>query len=70
MKRWICLLAVGCVVLLSLRVGACGAAEKYEANWESLDKRPTPQWWVDAKFGIFIHWGVYAVPAWSVRGQY
>ena len=40
-------------------------AEKYEANWESLDKRPTPQWWRDAKFGIFIHWGVYAVPAYA-----
>ena len=40
-------------------------AGKYEANWESLDKRPTPQWWCDAKFGIFIHWGVYAVPAYA-----
>jgi len=40
-------------------------AGKYEANWDSLDKRPTPQWWRDAKFGIFIHWGVYAVPAYA-----
>ena len=70
MKRWSCLVVVGCVVLLSLRAAVCGAAETYEANWESLDKRPTPQWWVDAKFGIFIHWGVYSVPAWSVPGQY
>ena len=37
----------------------------YEANWESLDSRPTPQWWRDAKFGIFIHWGVYSVPAYA-----
>jgi alpha-L-fucosidase len=37
----------------------------YPADWESLDKRPVPQWWQDAKFGIFIHWGVYAVPAYA-----
>ena len=42
----------------------------FKASWESLDKRPTPQWWVDAKFGIFIHWGLYSVPAWSPRGTY
>lgn len=35
----------------------------YQPNWESIDKRPTPQWLDDAKFGIFIHWGVYSVPA-------
>ena len=37
---------------------------EYKANWESLDSRPVPEWWKDAKFGIFIHWGVYSVPAW------
>ena len=36
----------------------------YEASWESLDKRPIPEWFENAKFGIFIHWGVYSVPAW------
>src|SRR5690606_4832792 len=30
-----------------------------------LDKRPTPAWWTDAKFGIFIHWGIYSVPAYA-----
>lgn len=70
MKRLICLAGAVVVVLLFVRVGVCGAAEKYEAKWESLDQRATPQWWVDAKFGIFIHWGVYSVPAWSVRGEY
>jgi len=38
---------------------------KYEANWESIDSRPIPKWYTDAKFGIFIHWGVYSVPAWG-----
>ena len=40
------------------------ADQKYEPRWESLDKRPIPRWFLDAKFGIFIHWGVYSVPAW------
>uniref|UniRef100_A0A914WTA2 alpha-L-fucosidase n=1 Tax=Plectus sambesii TaxID=2011161 RepID=A0A914WTA2_9BILA len=37
----------------------------YEPSWESLDSRPIPSWFEDAKFGIFCHWGVYAVPSFS-----
>lgn len=37
--------------------------DRYEANWESLSQYEIPQWFQDAKFGIFIHWGPYAVPA-------
>jgi alpha-L-fucosidase len=36
----------------------------YTPDWNSLDKRPIPTWFQQAKFGIFIHWGVYSVPAW------
>lgn len=36
---------------------------RYEPTWESLDKRPLPEWYDEAKFGIFLHWGVYSVPA-------
>ncbi|MDN5213124.1 alpha-L-fucosidase [Fulvivirgaceae bacterium BMA12] len=39
------------------------AQERYEANWESLKKYEVPEWFRDIKFGIFIHWGPYAVPA-------
>lgn len=39
-------------------------AQPYEPSWSSLDKRETPSWFKDAKFGIFIHWGVYSVPSW------
>lgn len=46
------------------------SAQTYQPNWESLDKRPTPKWFKDSKFGIFIHWGVYAVPGWSPKGTY
>ena len=43
---------------------------RYEANWASLDKRPMPAWFLDAKFGVFIHWGVYSVPAWGAPKEY
>ncbi len=49
---------------------AGAAAGPYEANWESIDSRPNPEWFEDAKFGIFIHWGVYSVPAWGPKGRY
>ena len=46
------------------------SAQKYEPTWESLDRRPVPAWYADAKFGIFIHWGPYSVPAWAPVGTY
>ena len=33
-------------------------------NWDRF-KRDVPQWYTEAKFGIFIHWGAYSVPAWG-----
>jgi alpha-L-fucosidase len=38
---------------------------QYQANLKELSQRPTPQWFSDAKFGIFIHWGLYSVPAFA-----
>jgi len=35
---------------------------KYDPDWESLDARPLPEWYMDAKVGIFMHFGPYAVP--------
>ncbi len=43
---------------------------KYEANWDSINSRPVPAWFEDAKFGIFIHWGLYSVPAFCRRTDY
>ncbi|WOH35703.1 alpha-L-fucosidase [Thalassotalea fonticola] len=39
------------------------SAEKYSTSWDSLSEKPLPEWIVDAKFGIYTHWGVYSVPA-------
>lgn len=44
--------------------------QTYTPDWESLDKRPAPEWFKEAKFGIFIHWGLYSVPMWSPKGTY
>src|SRR5210317_2502128 len=41
-----------------------GLSQEYKPTWKSLDSRPIPEWFENAKFGIFIHWGVYSVPAW------
>ena len=46
----------------------------FRANWNSLGRYQVPDWFRDAKFGIFIHWGVYSVPAfgneWYSRNMY
>lgn len=46
----------------------------YRADWETLRKYEIPQWYRDAKFGIFIHWGVFSVPGsqneWYPRNMY
>ena len=46
----------------------------FEPNWESLSNYRVPDWYQNDKFGIFIHWGVYSVPAygseWYPRNMY
>src|SRR5438445_363097 len=37
----------------------------YEPTIESLSRHPLPQWYADAKLGIFVHWGLYSVPGWA-----
>ncbi len=49
-------------------------AGPFDPDWESLARYKPPEWYLDAKFGIFIHWGVYSVPAfgseWYPRNMY
>ena len=52
------------LIVVFLLLGSL-SAQKYEPTWDSLDQRPTPEWFRDAKFGIFIHWGTYSVPAYA-----
>jgi alpha-L-fucosidase len=80
----LCILLTGLVWLAF--AGGCGeglevgckteaaSPAKYEPTWESLKQYEVPAWFEDDKFGIFIHWGVYAVPAagseWYPRNMY
>jgi alpha-L-fucosidase len=49
-------------------------AGPFKPDWDSLKGYKVPEWYQDAKFGIFIHWGVYSVPAfgdeWYPRNSY
>jgi alpha-L-fucosidase len=58
------------LVACTLLPGTFVTGEPYKPTWESLDSRPNPAWFNEAKFGIFIHWGVYSVPSWSPKGEY
>ena len=50
------------------------AAAPFDATWESLQNYRAPLWYQDGKFGIFLHWGVFSVPAfedeWYSRNMY
>ncbi len=47
---------------------------RYKADWKSLSNHKTPDWFVQDKLGVFIHWGIYSVPAygseWYSRSMY
>ena len=54
------------MVKIALSVILCCAGlvvAKYSPDWPSLDSRPLPPWYDEAKFGIFLVWGVYSVPS-------
>ncbi len=71
-SRLCALLVLGVCLALLLGAGCAGTGEKtcdktvYEPTWESLAKvNEAPEWFRDAKFGIYFHWGVYSVPAYG-----
>ncbi len=56
-------------------VASAKGTEIFQPNWENIaENYQFPEWFRDSKFGIFIHWGVYAVPAfhneWYAREMY
>ena len=46
------------------KVDATNAAGKYKATGVSMDAHPCPEWFVDAKLGIFIDWGLWSMASW------
>ena len=67
MKKF-CLL--GMMVVISVLLPMQMMAQQVQPNWESLNERSYPQWFQDAKLGIFIHWGLYSVPAYASKEGY
>lgn len=63
MKRIFLLAIVMMSILLS-------RAQEVTADWNSINHRGYPQWFSDAKLGIFIHWGLYSVPAYASKEGY
>lgn len=63
------------ITLLNGRIIAQSPKQVYQPTFESLEKvNPVPEWFKDAKFGIYFHWGVFSVPAyaneWYPRNMY
>ena len=54
-----------CLLFLVVIAGSVAIAQKYTPDWASLNKRKIPEWFQQDKFGIFIHWGLYAVPSYA-----
>lgn len=56
------------------KIDAVIAKGPFSADWNSLSQYQVPEWYRKAKFGIFIHWGIYSVPAfgseWYSRNMY
>ncbi|XP_062265901.1 tissue alpha-L-fucosidase-like [Platichthys flesus] len=51
------------LLLLCIAALVSQTAARYTADWPSLDARPLPPWYDQAKVGIFVHWGVFSVPS-------
>ncbi|MBR1785253.1 MAG: alpha-L-fucosidase [Bacteroidales bacterium] len=61
MKR----LILSAMLVAALSLSAQPSKSKQVPTWDKLNARPYPQWFSDAKLGIFIHWGLYSVPAFA-----
>lgn len=66
MKRIIIILTL----LFLWASSSVNAQQKVEPTWESIQERGYPEWFNDAKLGIFIHWGLYSVPSWTKKEGY
>ncbi|MDR1866480.1 MAG: alpha-L-fucosidase [Bacteroidales bacterium] len=85
MMKSFSMLVLASLIMISCRTGKNGinidsvaspkGTEVFQPDWDNISRHYRfPEWFCDAKFGIFIHWGVYSVPAfvneWYPRNMY
>ena len=58
-----CVINLAVLAQVTKTASAVHSDHHYQPTWDSIDGRPLPSWYDDAKFGIFIHWGVFSVPS-------
>lgn len=56
------------IIILGVACNAVGQPPSFEPTIKSLKQHNVPEWFHDAKFGIFIHWGIWSVPAFAPQG--
>ena len=61
------------IFLISWTAGVCAQTSRkefpvYQPSWESLNQHDIPDWLLDAKLGLYGHWGIYSVPAFKTEG--
>lgn len=57
-------------ILLALFIAQFSFSQTQDELWKQVNDRPYPQWFKDAKLGIFIHWGLYSVPSIASKEGY
>ncbi|KAM6959427.1 tissue alpha-L-fucosidase-like isoform 1-T1 [Aplochiton taeniatus] len=58
---------ISCLTIIAL---GPAQATRYTADWASIDSRPLPKWYDEAKVGIFVHWGVFSVPGFGKYSEW
>lgn len=57
-------------VVLLFNISIFAQQIEYKPTWNSLQNHEIPEWFKNAKFGIYTHWGVYSVPAKGPNGSW
>jgi len=70
-RQWLFIGATVVSLLIAIIIlASCGGvAQTGKAKTQHLSKDERMEWWRDARFGLFIHWGLYSVPAGTYKGE-
>ena len=67
---WLKALADTSVSAPPLVVPGLSSSGRYQPDETSLNAHPVPQWFEDAKFGVFVHWGLFSIPGFAPKGRF